>query len=399
MLAIILFLIGLFTKEEAITLPLLIIIMDVFVHLTNWKKRFVLKKIYSCWIPFLIVMISGVSIRLWVFFTIDYPELVRSPYHNLLTQLYVITRYLGMFLIPSFRDLSIYHHVEVLKSISSAKVILPAMLLIAMVVFSVLMAKKVPLVAFGILWFLITLLPSSSLIPVEELMAEHRAYLPMAGLALMPGFIFFRIMKIEGFMKTGLRIIPILALFVMVLMLSLQTKLRNDMWLNEEKIWKDAVTKATNSWVPYFGLGDTYRRRLQYRKAIKYYEIAHRLNPQSVLPIVNLGMCYANIHEYGRAESYFLDALRKDPENYRAIMNLGATLFMKGNYDEARRYFELVLRIVPDNIDAMLNLGKLFSTIGNIEMAIRYYNKAMSLEPDREIRKQIGAIIDQLKRL
>jgi len=47
---------------------------------------------------------------------------------------------------------------------------------------AVFLFKKYKLVSFGIVWFLLCMFVESGIIPIRDLMMEHRLYLPMFGL-------------------------------------------------------------------------------------------------------------------------------------------------------------------------------------------------------------------------
>jgi hypothetical protein len=106
--------------------------------------------------------------------TADIPRLA-----YLATQLIVVPRYLGLWIWP--RGQSLDPDVAVRTGLDGPA-ILGLGILVLLTVGAIAIRRRHPLVALGWAWFLVTLLPESSLFPIRDVCVEHRAYLPMAGL-------------------------------------------------------------------------------------------------------------------------------------------------------------------------------------------------------------------------
>ena len=70
------------------------------------------------------------------------------------------------------------------RSLFEPTVILSGLFLLALVVLAVWLSKRMRLVSFGILWFFIALAPTSSFLPIIDVMFEHRLYFPSMGFIL-----------------------------------------------------------------------------------------------------------------------------------------------------------------------------------------------------------------------
>jgi hypothetical protein len=101
------------------------------------------------------------------------------PWHYLLTQFQVVWRYVFLLVAPVSQ--SIFHSVRLVTSPFDVMAAMGATGLLLVVVLAVRVRRHLPLVTFGAAWFLLLLVPSSSVIPLQELMSEHRAYLASAG--------------------------------------------------------------------------------------------------------------------------------------------------------------------------------------------------------------------------
>ena len=110
-----------------------------------------------------------------------------SLVERLLTESRVIWAYLGWVAFPTLGSFALFHDdIVVSKSLTNPWSTLPALFgLFGLVLWVAFNSRRFPLAAFGILWFLIGHSLESTFIPLE-LVHEHRNYLPLLGILLVP---------------------------------------------------------------------------------------------------------------------------------------------------------------------------------------------------------------------
>lgn len=196
---------GMGTKQEFATLPLMLLIYDFyFVSKGDWK---VLKGHYKIHIA----MFSTLAIVLYLSFSglqtyisFDYAKGVPMPqegtitsFQYFLTQLHVIPYYIKLLFIPT--NLNLDYDWPITRNID-----LPTVLFFVLLTFIVIVAiklySKARLVSFGIIWFFVTLSVTSSFVVIYDVIFEHRLYLPSIGFAIVIAFLISRIsnLKIGG---------------------------------------------------------------------------------------------------------------------------------------------------------------------------------------------------------
>ena len=114
--------------------------------------------------------------------------------------------------------------------------------LLSLLVTATLTIKNYRLLGFGILWLFITISVTSSIITNTILVAEHRVYLPMTGLT-------FVIVGMCRYLKRP-RIFWSLAIPI-ILILSVLTFMRNQVWKDDLTLWAHALEKSPNMSRPY----------------------------------------------------------------------------------------------------------------------------------------------------
>jgi len=269
-------------------------------------------------------------------------------------------------------------------------------------------------VVVGAIWFFITLAPTSSFIPLNDLAVEHRMYLPMSlGLCLI--------------VAAGINTLPALLrlrlLVVLLVALGLTTATRNADWVSELSLWKDAAKKNPFSPRPHSNLGKAYYEKGDLSRASYHLEksvaniprfVAHQYNIQDpvsflerrseitgkavgspdslkvmaelVEPHYNLASVYLDQGRLDEAEKGYLKTLALRPGYFPSRIGLSSVYNKKGLYDQAIASLELAVKENASNSDpdfalARLNLGELYGKTGKIEDAITEWETALKIDP------------------
>ena len=148
--------------------------------------------------------------------------------------------------------------------------------------------KKYRPVSFGIVWFFLALLPTSSIIPLADVKNDHRMFFPFIGLilaVLWSIYLLIERIKLNQTQKTVLT----LASVVILGMYSYGTFQRNKVWKTEETLWLDVVEKSPQNGKALVNCGLFQMNKGQYEKAEEYYKKALGVSPDYVLLYVNYG--------------------------------------------------------------------------------------------------------------
>lgn len=122
---------------------------------------------------------------------------------RLMTEARVLWAYLGWIVFPSLESFALFHDdIVVSRSLLDPWTTLSAVLgLCALIIFVLVCSRRYPLPAFGIAWFLIGHALESTFIPLE-LVHEHRNYLSLLGIVLLPVALFDRLAARPGAQRT-----------------------------------------------------------------------------------------------------------------------------------------------------------------------------------------------------
>ncbi|TET33305.1 MAG: tetratricopeptide repeat protein [Planctomycetota bacterium] len=205
--------------------------------------------------------ISGaiLALQAYLYFSIERhgaPMLPYSPWQYFLTEIPVIARYIQLYIIPI--GLSIHHVVPVVKSISPGVIAAGVFLLLLLCGGFVLVWKR-PVAAFGIFWFFLAFVPTSSFFPIWDPMFEHRMYFPAVGflIAVVPA-VFYGIrayeMRSTGRESLTSVVLPSMVFGLLAFILIVVTALRAYDWSSEKRFWKATEKAEPKSYYAKTGL-------------------------------------------------------------------------------------------------------------------------------------------------
>ncbi|MGB9600504.1 MAG: tetratricopeptide repeat protein [Myxococcota bacterium] len=389
---IIFFLLGAGAKEIILTLPIILILTDIICLRLNYKAS--IKRVFSTHLPFVLIITAGLILRLYFFFTYEKVGgvLPRSIYENLLTQSEVIIKYIRLLLIPFGQNL--IHNYPTVRSILNFYTLLCIFTLLSLIWYAIKYHYKKPVISYGVLWFFITLLPSSSFIPFQEAMTEKHIYLPMIGFFISISFIILTISK----KFTDYQRYISLALITILVILSILTIYRNYIWSDSIRLWEDIIKKTPDSWATHYAYADALRKQAEsdivnsfqsYKmgdegisqeymnryqenliKAIKHYIESIYYRPAYIDAILNTGICYgmlANVtkseNDFREAERFFKIVRELDPENTKALNNLANLYMLRGDFDSAIKLYDEVLSRDGSNMNALNNLIQIYLNV------------------------------------
>ncbi|MFM9027110.1 MAG: hypothetical protein ACKOQ6_03850, partial [Bacteroidota bacterium] len=115
-----------------------------------------------------------------------------TPATYLFTQFSVIVKYIQLLLVPVNQNLD--YDFPLSYSLWEPRALISLVILLSLLVLAIRIFKNHRLAAFGILWFFLTLAIESSIVPISDVIFEHRTYLPSFGFLLAVvslGYTFF----------------------------------------------------------------------------------------------------------------------------------------------------------------------------------------------------------------
>ncbi len=258
-------------------------------------------------------------------------------------------------------------------------------------------------------WFFVILAPTSSVLPiVTEVAAEHRMYLPAAGLLAALGVLAARGLRRLAHRigrPRALRWAAGLIVGAATAGLTYQTARTNKLYHDEIALWRDVVAKRPRNYVAHHSLGHALERYGQPRAAEEHYRRAIEIRPDYSTALNNLATMKTAAGDLEAAERLLLRALERWPDYGEAWSNLAAVRRRRGDIDGAVAALEHSLEDETSEHrgDCAYNLGMALlvrSQPGDRQRAVAALERAVELavDPDPDAHFQLGRLLLKLGR-
>ncbi|UPA22531.1 tetratricopeptide repeat protein [Candidatus Peribacteria bacterium] len=419
--SLVLFLCGLLSKVMIITLPVVLVVLDI-AERRAFTKRMVLDKI-----PYL-----GLSIVFGLIGILGKESVLASSSlsDKILMAFKSTTFYIYQFLWPAKFSL-LYPYKEDI-SITSPDFFVPIIIVLLLLGIVVWTFKRQRLIAAGIGFFFITVAPTLLNFAKGGEMdiyfaSDRYAYVPQIGLILVLGTLIAWVLeKRPQFQKIigGAGVVLVCILSILSYRQSLVWQNTRTLFQHVIRIYPDASHVAYNNLCnadrivgnlelaideceksvaikphpkTYANLGAAYRKQKNYTRALEAYEKGIALDPQSAYPHFGLGIVYAEQGRYDEAEIEYLKAIGLNPRYVDVYVNLGALYAAQAKYEQAIAQYQKAIALHEFHAAALFNLAVAEDESGKLDDAERDYKRAITADPTRTApRINLGLLLHEI---
>ncbi|MEW5895682.1 MAG: tetratricopeptide repeat protein [Candidatus Omnitrophota bacterium] len=369
-----------FCKPSVITLPLALVLLEVFFlkgvekkRKTGWGIAAFLAAVMI--VPGLLALLKEISPSIGTFVSITRQTPFVSRWGYLTTQFNVLVYYIGLLFFPISQNLD--YGFPFTKGLLAW----PTFFSFAVLWYLLYMAyrcRRGRMFSFVVLWFFVTLLPESSIFPLEDALFEHRLYLPLAGFALALSY--------AVVFKISWKPARLSASMALTLFLAFLTVSRNTVWSDPEALMKDNIAKSPHHLRPRFNLSSHYIREGNLDKARKVIEEAAAIAPWHPDNYFKIAYIYELQGQSELAMIYYRKAIDLDPEHARGEYYLRLAQFNIGRqrWDKAEPLLEEALKRSPKSDVIHTEMGNINNLQGDSKRAFEHYQEAVELNPYNE---------------
>ncbi len=390
LLVVLFFMLGLMSKPMLVTLPFILLMLDfwplgrlcllhdtrnvVTGQQTNEKTdifRLVLEKV-----PFFALAI-GSSV---VTFIVQEGAMKTLKTYSLQTRIIntfvAYTEYIVDMIWP-VKLVVLYPHPG--NSLPLWKGVVAGLALVLITILVIRKARKIPYLAVGWLWYVVTLIPVIGIVQVgPQAMANRYTYITLIGLFVIIAWGANDLLSKWLHRKIWLGTLAAIILPVLIILTWKQVQY----WENSFTLYKHTLKHTSNNYVIHNNLGIVLRKQGRAEEAINHYLQALRSNPDYELAHYNLGNAYADQGKTKKVIEAFKQAIRINPDYAEAHYNLGVTYAGSGKHKEAIAAFQQAIRIDPDYAHAHYNLGATYAGSGKYKEAIEAFKQGIRIDPD-----------------
>jgi Flp pilus assembly protein TadD len=293
-------------------------------------------------------------------------------------------RYLALTLWPS--GLAVFYPYEM--SFASWKVFAAALIIVVITLTTLRTARRHPYALIGWLWYLGMLVPVIGLVQVgSHAHADRFTYVPLVGIFVMLAWGGSDLIARWAVPKSivAATVAGVIAAY------SVATWMQVGVWRDGETLFTHAVRVTHANYLAHNNLGAALAAQGKTEAAIEQYREALRIKPDYVHARTNLAKAMR-----GRFEQ----AVAQNPGDPVARYDLGNALADAGLAGEAIEQYEAALRLKPDYADAHKSLGAVLAQVGSLEDAVRHYEASVRSNPnDPTARFNLGSTLARTGRL
>ena len=377
--SILAFALALMSKPMALTLPVILLLIDVWVlqRVPSLQRLFTNSRLWLEKLPFLGLSMASSVVTLLAQSEAGAVVAVESLslLPRLVNALSSYLTYLAKTLWPA--------RLAVLYPLSDDSAVWwkagLALILVGLVSVMVTRSvKRLPLLASGWFWFLVTLVPVLGILQVgNQSWADRYSYIPSVGL-LMMGTVMLAAAARKYLSGPGW---ILLAGLLLAFPLVLTTRQQLSHWRDSESLFRRTLAVTRGNPVMHLSLGVELSRQSRLEEAVAQYEEALKLWPTYAEAMNNLGAARIAQGRIDEGIELYGRALELRPDYVDALNNFAMTYAAKGQHQTALEIYQRALQLHPDAAQVHYNMGVAYFQLGNVLEAREKFRQAIFHDP------------------
>jgi tetratricopeptide (TPR) repeat protein len=372
---------GMFTKEVMVTVPLTVGAIE-FILLPHPKRKGLRLK-PAMFLSAGVVLFFLLLMKLLNYKMNDLFSLHPSESHDgdmitmgsyLLTEMRVFLTFLRLLVLPIHQSLD--YNYSISKGILQPPLTLMGIgVITVMMVLVIKLRRRWPVIAFGLAWVLITF--SINMVPRSNVIFEHKLYLISFGFFLA-AVVFLSTVIRQQRILTGV-------LIAIIAVLAITCFERNLVWRNSLTLWEDEVSKSHKQRA-YANLGQAYIEVARYQDALVILNKAIAMKPDDYISYYNRAVVYHHLGQYQSAYNDFSKVVsaKSDvtPLYVETLVNRSSLFVSTQQFgwaiqdlDRAQKADPGCVEVYKDRAYCLLKMGRRYESFGDFQSALR-------LDPD-----------------
>ncbi|MCA9402743.1 MAG: tetratricopeptide repeat protein [Candidatus Omnitrophica bacterium] len=374
-------LLAMFSKEIAFTLPLMLITMEFYLlksgkYSSGATRSFSFKHLMVITLYLLIIPgLHGLDYESVLQTEVisrshDAEAQILTPGGYFLTQYEVLMVYLQKIFLPL--RLSFDYDMPAAPNFSNG-VMWGLTVFVVMILAALILHGRSVLTTIGVLGFFILLAVESTIIPLGDLIQEHRLYLPLS---------FFTVAVVAWLYVSQKRaVVAHLICLVVAGALAYGTYQRNFVYQDRLTLWEDVAAQFPNKARAYVEMGKIQLERGELVAAMKSCREALRINRNSPQAHAALSQIYAKLGDRERARRHIAKAVAAQPGNDEFRYYQAMIFYTEGKPTEALNVLDQIIQSGRVSARVYYQRGLIREQTGDGLLALSDYNRAIKLNP------------------
>lgn len=385
------FLLALLSKEQAATLPPLLLVYGHFYRpdrtSASWQAK--VGRYGLFWV--ILALYGGWRYHLWGGETtlISHPGM--GFFTTLLSGFALLGAYIGKLLWPV--SLSAYYPFQTSDSLWNLSVLAGVVALMAAGFAFLTLWGRNRSYTFALLWFAVTLAPVLNARWMgANVFAERYLFLPSVAFSWLVGGAAVALWEKLSCRKRGRRYAAAALACATLILCTARISARNRDWQDDLTLMKVTVAQHPDDARLRDALGNAYWMRDNAGMAEREWRQVLAQSPDSVATLVHLGALLASQNRLDEATLLLRRAIELNPSYPGAHLNLGIALAQKGDLLSAREELRTAARLDPSSFEIYNMLGRVSYDLRNARDAEIEFQKSVDLQPSLGAYLYLGKI-------
>ncbi len=369
-ISLFLFILSLLSKSAAVTLPVIMIAIDIY------KRRKINAKIVIEKIPFVLPALLFGVLALFS----QQGAMKDISYYSIVDRIFMFTYTIVFYVvkvIAPFKLSAMHYYPDVKSAFLPWYYYASLPLLLLLIWLTIRKTKLLREKIFGVSFFLVVISIMLQIISVgNAITAERYSYVSYIGLFFIAG------QWISGIQKESVKKNAVFLSIVFVMIMSFLTWERTKVWKDGNTLFTDIIKKYPENYLPYWMRGNYKNEQKDYQGALQDYNKTLQLYPLFDQCLTNRGHVLIEFKDYQAALQDLNLSIKLNDTVAEAFNNRGMAFDGLRDTAAALKDYNKAIALNPELQKAYNNRGVLKATIGNLNGALNDVNKAISLEPN-----------------
>jgi len=335
LMSFLLFILALFSKPAAVTLPFVLLVIEYFVYSQSNKKSLIRMAPYLILsiIFFYIAVIAQRTAGAFPQGKLNFLQQINISLSNFLFYLYKM-------IVPI--KLSCIYPIQ---NYWFAPFLVGAIIIVILI-----SLRYNRIIALTMVFFVIMMLPVLQLIPVGQILSDRYTYLSLTGFFYLLAAALYTLYLHA---KKKFRIFIIIIVLLITVFLSTLSNKQCRIWKDGMTLWTYVINTYPDISVAYNNRGTIHSNNRNYTNALEDYNKALQINPKYVKVYVHRGNVFNNLGDFDRALSDYNKALKIDSTCLIAYHNRAVLYYNNKNYEHSLKDFLRIRELggeVPDDV-------------------------------------------------
>jgi tetratricopeptide (TPR) repeat protein len=371
LVVLMLFGLALLSKEQTVVLPALLLLTDFW-----WDRDFSPRGVRSNWRIYapLSLGVVGAGVSFWSLIahatSAGFALKDFTWYQYFYTQWRALFVYVATFLLPFHLTADWDFPISKTPADHGAIAGLLALVLLGAVAWKY--RQRFRLAAFGFFVFLVLMAPTSSILPIQDAVAERRLYFAMPGLLLI-------VVDMASRLKWN-RAGALVMAAALAVAAAAATHVRAGLWGNAVALWEDTARKSPDKARPHFQLASAYYEAGQCDRAVAEFERTAKLEKPEYSLLIDWALACDCINQPGPALDKLKQAAALQPTAH-VYSQIARVYGERSRWAEALEALDASERIDGAYAMTFYYRAKIHLQTGQAQLALKEYQRALALEP------------------